>query len=203
MAASTFTIDTTGLDRMRTRFERLINPDARLLMLTWQKIMEDDNRKGVLAGIDKDGNPMAKLKYRPVTTLRQKLTAAQRNNASSKKRSGDFAGIGKHAAGVNNNLTSSEYRKLDGPALAPRRGFSRVITNFGTRWGQTSTSLWEVIGSWKEVVSSKGVAFLIYHFNGEGRNPKRDLRGIRPEGKDKAKRAARAWMIDQIRNSGA
>ncbi len=196
------TVDTVGLDRLKARFQRLVNPNATLLMVTWTRIIEDDNRKGVLAGLDKDGNPMRKVTYRPVT-LRQKLTAAQRNKVPASKRRGVFAGLGKHPAGTNNNLTSSEYRKLDGPPLAPRKGFSRVITNLRTRFGQTASGIWEAVGYWDEVVSRKGVLFLKYHFDGEGRLPKRDLRGVRPDGRQKATKAARAWMIDQIRSNDA
>lgn len=190
-------LDLTGLTRLQARFNKIANPDARPLIHTLGNIIVDDNRRGVLAGLDKDGNPMVKTKYRP-KTLREKLTAAQRNGAKPN------AKIGKYAGGNGNNLSSSEYRKLDGPPLAPRRQFSRVITNLLIDFddSQALRGRWEVWGYWDEVVSKKGVSFLKYHFNGEGHLPKRDLRGLRPEGRQKARDAARNWMREQVRNSG-
>ena len=203
-------IDVTGLDRTLTRFRRLVNPDCVELMVTWSRIIDDDNRKGVLAGLDKDGNPMRAVTYRPITLKPPKLTTQQRNLVAAKKRRGQYAGIGKHPAGVNNNLTPAEYRLLDGPPLAPRRGFSRVITNLLTRFGRTAEGIWEAVGYWNEVVNAKGRKFLHYHFDGaplgRGRNgnlPRRDLRGIRPDGMAKARRAARAFMLSEIRSAGA
>ena len=155
--------DATGLDRLTKKFQKLSKPPTPTLMITYMKIIADDNRRGVLAGLDRYGNPLAKLKYRPIAESQKKLTKAQKNNARG---SGKFAGFGLHAAGVNNNLTSSEYRRLTGPPLAPRGAFSRVITNLGTRFGQTSAKTWEAVGYWNEVVNKKGNMFLHYHFNG-------------------------------------
>jgi hypothetical protein len=193
-------IDLTGLDRLTARLRMIVDPDATPLMRTWMRIIADDNRRGVLAGIDKDGAPMKPVTYRPVGAP-TKLTAAQKNNA---RRRGKYLGFGDHPAGVNNNLASSEYRRLGGPPLAPRGAFSRVITNLLTAFGRVGSS-WGAIGYWNEVVNRDGQQFLEYHFNGaplkHGRLPKRDLRGIRPEGRQKAAQAARAWMIDQIRSN--
>ena len=70
-----------------------------------------------------------------------------------------------------------------------------------TRYGEVRTGVWEVVGAWINVVSKKGVPFLHWHFDGTGKLPRRDLRGIRPDGVAKCRRSARAWMIDQIRSS--
>src|ERR1700733_7106278 len=86
------TVTTAGLDRLLARFRRIVNPDATPLMLTWMKISEEDNRKGVLAGTHKDGNPMQPVTYRPKNAV--KLTAAQRNNAKPRATRGQHAGIG-------------------------------------------------------------------------------------------------------------
>ena len=204
---ATSTVDVSGLERLKKRFSKIANANATPLMVTWCKIIDEDNRKGVLAGLDKDGNPMRAVTYRPVTKKPPKLTDAQRNNVARKKRRGKYAGFGANPAGVNNNLTPAEYRLLDGPPLAPRRAFSRVITNLLTRFGQTAKGSWEAIGYWNEIVSRKGVKFLQYHFDGaplargKGRLPKRDLRGLRPEARDKARKSARAWMLDIIRSN--
>ena len=195
-------VDLTGLERLIARVKRLADPNPRPLMIAWMKIIEEDNRRGVLAGLDKDGNPMAPVTYRPKPAPR-KLTANQRNKANPRSRAGIFAGFGASLAGANNNLTSAEYRRLDGPPLAPRRQFSRVITNLRLAFEEpaANSGRWVAYGAWDEVASAKGVKFLPFHFDGTGRLPKRDLRGVRPEGREKARKALIAWASDQIRMS--
>ena len=173
----------------------------------WSQIIDDDNRRGVLAGTDRYGNPMAPVTYRPAPTLGIKRpNARQKNNPAKGARRGAFAGFGMHAAGLHNNLTSAEYRRLAGPPLAPRGAFSRVITNLKTRFGRIGPRRFECVGYWDEVVSTKGVPFLMAHFEGRrtGKNrrtrlPARDLRGLRPEGRRKAFAAMRAWALDLLR----
>ncbi len=216
MSTSTATLDTTGLDRLRVRLERIANPDATDLMQTWMRIIDQDNRRGVMAGLDKDGNPMAPVTYRPVGTP-QKLTDAQRNTSNRRARTGEFHGRGPAPAGMNNNLTSREYRQLGGPPLAPRGQFSRVITNLLTGFtsptnatnvpGGITSGQWTAIGYWEGVVSTKGIPFLIFHFEGRSnagrsrnvRIPQRDLRGVRPEGRRLAREAMREWAVSLIR----
>jgi len=208
-----------GLDHLKARLARLAIPDATDLMQTWMAIIKADNKRGVLAGLDKDGNPMRPVTYRPVGAPK-KLTDAQRNTTNRRKRQGEFLGRGKAPAGTNNNLTSAEYRKLGGPPLAPRGAFSRVITNLltGFTWPGGSENVppgiaggqWAAIGYWEGVVSVKGVPFLIFHFEGrtdtgrsrKGALPQRDLRGVRPEGRREAREAAREWAVSQIRQNG-
>jgi hypothetical protein len=220
------TVDLSGLDRLIRRFRALGDLDASELMRSWERIIDEDNRKGVLAGTDKDGNPMAPVTYRPVqpghaafmtrggeyvafATNPKPLTKAQKERhrlgVSARKKRGVFAGFGPAISGLNNNLSSSEYRKLDGPPLAPRRGFSRVITNLFTGSGRdpSAANRWVAFGAWREVVDTKGRPFLQYHFNGEGSLPVRDLRGVRPEGMAKARIAAIEFMKSEIRRSGA
>ena len=63
-----------------------------------------------------------------------------------------FGGFGNHAAGLNNNLSSSEYRYLTGPPLALCRQFSRVITNLFTGHGryQFAPHCWIAFGAWRK-----------------------------------------------------
>jgi hypothetical protein len=195
------TLDLMALARLRAKLRDLSAPRPGALMIAWMKIIDDDNRWGVMAGLDKDGVPMDPVKYRPRPTLPiARLTAAQKNTANKKARRGAFRGFGPAAAGLNNNLTSTEYSHLAGPPLAPRGAFSRVITNLKTRWGWVSEGKWEAVGYWDEVVSTRGVPFLAAHFRGRNRLPRRDLRGVRPEGKQKAVRALRAWALDLLRS---
>ena len=159
--------------------------------------MDEDNRRGVLAGQDGDGVAMTPVTYRPKKPgVKLDDRAAARAKAQDETRAVQQRGAG-------GNLSSSEYRQLDGPPLAPRRQFSRVITNYTQSYGQVSHGVWEVVGAWIDVFSKKSVAFLRYHFDGTSKLPKRDLRGVRPWGIEKARKAARAWMIDQIRSNDA
>lgn len=212
-----FASDLTGLGRLIDRARKLERPDAIPLMKTWMKVIEKDNRDGVLKGTDRDGAPLAPVKYRPKLTVEtykifrgdklwgygprlvargEKLTLGQKNTANPRARRGSLAGFGPIAAGFNNNLTSSEYRRLDGPPLSPRRQFSRVITNLVTSYiePEGNSPIWTAVGTWREVVSTKGVQFLPYHFEGKGRLPVRNLAGVRPEGRAEARRVAVNWL---------
>ena len=73
-------VDTSGLDRLRARFDRLVNPNPAPLLLRIENLIDDGNRKGVLAGLDKDGENMAPVTYRPAHpgTKSVKLTVEQR-----------------------------------------------------------------------------------------------------------------------------
>jgi hypothetical protein len=202
------TVSTTPIDRLRARLAKIARPNAVPVLETVQNIMDDDNRRGILAGEDGRGNPMLLPSYRPVIQGQVKpggkgarLTVEQRLGQNARVKRGRYAAFGSSAEGLFNNLSSSAYRKLDGPPLAPRRQFSRVITNYMQRYGQVGTNRWEVVGAWINVVSRKGVPFLLAHFQGAGRLPIRDLRGIRPWGMEKIRAATRNWMIDQMRSS--
>ena len=203
----TVTFSAKGGERALAKLKKLANPDPRTLMLTWMNIIDEDNRRGVMAGLDKDGNPLIPVTYRPRAEP-LKPTAEQRNYAHPRKKRGTFAGLGVHPSGINNNLSYDEYVRLAGPPLAPRGAFSRVITNLKTRFERQGNQ-WRAIGEWVEVVSVDGVEFLSAHFNGAsvGRNhsitlPVRDLRGVRPEGKQEARDAMKEWAYDQIRTYG-
>ena len=109
-----------------------------------------------------------------------------------------MAGLGVYdefGIGPNNNLSSSAYRRLTGPPLAPRRQFSRVISNFMTATFQVVRhGDWVVIGTWKDVVSKTGYHFLHHLFNGDPPQPgPRDLRGVRPNDLAKMKAAVVPW----------
>jgi hypothetical protein len=196
-------VDLSGLDNLIARLRMIERMDATLLMVTWKKIIEEDNRKGVLAGLDKNGVPMARVTYRPKgPTVKIGADSASRfrNNVSGRIKKGEFGGFGVHAAGLHNNLLTREYEQLTGPPLAPRGQFSRVITNLTTDFAPSADGrVWTAWGAWVDVVSTKGVPFLSAHFKGKGRLPKRDLRGVRPEGRLKARKALIAWAADLIR----
>jgi hypothetical protein len=199
-----------GCERIQRRLSEIahVMDHAGDLMEHWQRLMEEGNRKGVLAGTDKDGNPMIPVTYRPRFTRANyggagkpvKLTLSQRLGQYSRKMRGEFAGRGTAISGINNNLTTSEYRMLDGPPLAPRRQFSRVITNFEAESHQAEEhGYWLVIGSWREVVSVKNYAFLKHLFDGDPPQPgPRDLRGVRPDDLAKMKATIVPWAKSTI-----
>lgn len=192
--------DSTGLDNLIRRIGMIANLNAAPLMATWVKhTLPDDNRNGILVRrTDGNGKPLLPVTYRPVTAnpidIRSKHAKPLRNNASGRIKRGVFGGFGAHPAGANNNLTSREYRMLDGPPTAPRGAFSRVITNYKTDFTVSADGkVWTVYGAWFEVVDKKGRSFLRRMF------VKRDLVGIRPEGMAEARRTFIAWASDQIR----
>src|SRR5262245_18051894 len=128
-----FTIDLQALVKTKKKIARLadISPHLGPLMTSFMKIITEDNRKGVLAGTDKNGHPMDPVTYRPIGRARR-LTADQKNVANNRLRRGGFDGLGIYAAGLHNILTRREHERLAGPPLAPRGAFSRVITNLIT-----------------------------------------------------------------------
>jgi hypothetical protein len=204
----TTVVDTTGLDRLRARFEELAHLDPTPVLIRIGALMDDDNRKGVLAGTDGANQPLAPVTYRPVSAKTGKptkkgiaLTVAQRLGQSPGKGRGRSSRIGSGTEHVNNNLTTAEYRLLGGPPLAPRKQFSRVITNYTQKPVQVSDTVWEVVGSWVNVLSRKGVPFLTFHFNGVGQK-RRDLRGIRPSGISAIRETAKNWMLGEVRRGG-
>lgn len=185
--------------RLYNRLAKIQNPDATALMVAWEQVIRDDNREGILAGTDKDGMPMYPVKYRPKGTNFGGPTGAQRlGQAKNRKRDLLFGGLGPQMSGLNNNLTRKEYERLGGPPLAPRGQFSRVITNLLTGHSREGSDHWTAFGYWDEVVDVEGRPFLRYHFDG-GRNlPPRDLRGVRPRGREIARKAMIAWARDLV-----
>lgn len=193
---------TDPLQRIVVKLNRLGKIDASTiapLMGEWQAILVEDNRKGVLEGTDRDGNPL------PATTYRTSsgTTTAARPSASSvfgtRDRSAWKAANkavrdsrGKGVFQAHGNLSTAAYKELTGPPLAPRGEGSRVITHYKTATVYEG-GYWQAVGFWDRVLSRAGVAFLPFHFRGEGRNPRRNLVGVRPWGLTEARKAAMAW----------
>jgi len=185
---------------------------AKDLMKHWEILMEEGNRRGVLIDkTDMNGVPILAVTYRPSAAQKRAIyagtakpirpTLSQRLGQHPRMTRGEFSGVGDHQSGTNNNLTSTEYRKLDGPPLAPRRQFSRVITNFETTSFQPEEhGYWLVTGQWKEVVDRNGNTFLHYLFDGGPPQPgPRDLRGIRPVDLEKIKATILPWAKLTVR----
>lgn len=203
----------------------LRNPDPSDLLEDWMEILDEDNRRGVLAGTDGEGDPLIPVTYRTglayANPKKRKQRAVQHLSksglpiASFLPNQAGFKGIdvGGKASGIgmHGNLTTAEYKRLTGPPLAPRGDASRVITNYFQRHGEESEGIdgkrYFAEGAWVDIVSTKGVPFIMAHFdptacpNPRVLLPRRDLRGLRPWGMDAAKKALRKWIrsvVDQI-----
>lgn len=196
-------------DGLGSVYDRLVSitriaDHAGPLMEHWERIMIEDNLEGVLAGTDKMGQPAPPLRYRPVNA--KPMTVEQRLGQHPRKQRGDYYGKGSYklyGLQPNNNLTTSEYRKLTGPRLAPRFQFSRVISNLQSGFGRrddSNANRWFAECRWVEVVNKDGDTFLHYHFDGAlGVNRPYDLRGVRPAGQVKMRVAFHEWAKDAIR----
>jgi hypothetical protein len=173
-------LELTGLDRLERAVKSLGEISYAPLMKSWEDILQEDNTRAAMAGLDGEGVRMdtyAPVTYRPkaVKLIDYKILA-------------------------NNNLTSSHYRSLAGPPLAPRGMQSRIVTNYRTASAELSDGRWTAIGAWEDVLSTTGVSFLRYHFTGSGALPVRDLRGIRPDVKVEARRSLRDFLMQYMRS---
>jgi hypothetical protein len=158
------------------------------LLESWERLVEEGNRKGLLAGLDAQGHPAPPLKYRPKGGVR-KLTVEQRLGQHPR------LGRGKYYGGQKAGLTSTDYRHLDGPRDVPRRQFSRAITNAATTHGRVvgERLVWFVELAWRDIVSRKGYHFLPDLCKGTRTIPAYEIRGIRPPDVVKMRAALQAW----------
>src|SRR6202034_4441781 len=75
------TLDLSGLERLTSSLRKLQGTmsDARPLMDSWQRIVDDGNRRGILAGLDARGVPMTPVRYRPTIAKPKRPTFFQKN----------------------------------------------------------------------------------------------------------------------------
>ena len=183
-------ISTNGLKRFSkrvdelTRAANLSRPEFKRAVQPILKELEQLNENDRLKGLDRNGKPLPDVTYRPKGTVDKKRSnAAKRPKFSARNNFG--------------NLSSSQYRKLDGPALAPRRKGSRVISNYVTGM-EFKNGQWQVRAGWKDILDTKGRPFLEFHLKGSGRLPKRDIAGL----SRKALKRLRELALKQIRKDG-
>lgn len=160
-----------GLAKVEAALLDLADLDFGTVMEDWEKILQADNRRGLMQGLDGAGKPMEEVTYRPKAVNKVDLTILPFNN-----------------------LTSSHYRSLGGPALAPRGLESRTIKNFRTASARLPSGDWAVVGAWEGIADVHGEAFIAAHFEGRGHLPKRDLRGVRPQALGEAEAALRQFL---------
>lgn len=185
-----------GYERLARDLAALRDPDLDPLFDAWLDLIVEDNRVGVLAGLDKDGAPLAPVTYRNGRVRPVKF----RQGAAMGTRAGRFKGRRKGGQGrlPNNNLTTEEYKLYDGGPLAPRGEHSRVIANLVKRTPRKNKGVWEILCAWLDVLDPKGRALLPRHFEGRGRLPQRDLRGVRPQGMERAVAALDLFVQDLL-----
>jgi hypothetical protein len=178
-------IDLTPLDRVAGHFRKVARgfslAEIRPTLVKVEKVFVEDNRIGVLKGVDCDDQPAPRLKYR---------------DGKGRKTSPRKVGFGKATGRLREtSLGGSKYAAARGPRLAPFGVRSRVITNYATGHGQDGRD-YVVVGAWRNVVSRDNVEFLPAHFNGPtwtGRGHKALLPRYNLAGH------LRAWGRDQAR----
>jgi hypothetical protein len=195
-------VDTDPIKRITLKLAKIANlekQDVADLGQGCQRAIIEDNRRGVLSGFDKDGNYAPPLKYRNgqgSPTVGRPLRSAAFGTTR-----GNFKGVSSRQTRnvlPNNNLPTRIYKKLNGPRLAPRKEASRVITNLVALPVQVENDSIQITCAWFDVISAKDRPFLKYHFDGEGRNPKYDLRGIRPYGMMLIREITQLWIRSLI-----
>lgn len=187
------TVEWPDFDRFRRRttaLATLSEADLEPLADAWQDTLYEDHRLCTLRGEAKDGTPFPKTTYRG-SSVRPKARA--RSGARFGAKVGDFGGFGPFASGLHNNLSPAEYRKLDGPPLAPRGEHSRILTNWFSDWGMTGPGQMQVASFLMDIVDIKGRPFMTSaHFDG-GSGKVRDARGISAWGVKRAEKQLRDY----------
>ena len=177
------TANVGALDHILDQCRAFRSPDVRPLLNLWDKRLAETTHARIDAGLDGRGQPLPAVTYRPKGPP---VTQWTRND--QKRHLAGALSIRRGARveeTAHNNLTSAQYRKLTGPPLAPRGRGSRVHTNLRTEQGyDSSRGVFYVVAAWFDIVSRKGVPFILAHFmgldTGRVKLKVRDLRGIAP-----------------------
>lgn len=181
-------IDLAALSGARDKLRALGNLDPRPMLEDFGKVIVEDNRAGILAGVDALNRPMKPVTYRG-SRARKDMVFRSAKSGKFGTTTGSFKGRSLVTILPNNNLTTAQYRKLDGPPTAPRRDESRVIANLVLRDPyKVDGTTWAVEAYWNDVLDPKGRPFLPYLFR------TRPLDGIRAEGYGKMRQLAVAWV---------
>lgn len=208
--------------QIASRLETIRNYTTPLLE-AWSDVLVEDNRRGVMQGIDGDGNPMTPTKYRRSITQAgagkagDKFFNAQGQAFSNIEISSGFlfANLtGQNSEGFKPgpgaNKSTREYRRATGPPLAPFGAASRVISNYMVE-AIVDANMVGVEGGWNDIVSKTGFEFLPVHFRGSGIHnaaqvfarsigggnfdlPRRNLVGLRQWGKSQARKELNTWV---------
>jgi hypothetical protein len=160
-----------------------------------ERVIVEDNRKGVLEGTDAMGRPAPTLKYRDGFGAKTKARGLRSSlfGTTAKRFKGKTDYAFQNRILPNNNLSTAMYRDLDGPYAAPRKEASRVITNLVALDPVIDADSVLARCGWMDVLDPKGRHFLPGLFR------RYELRGVRPWGIRKARELARLWAESVIR----
>lgn len=105
--------------------------------------------------------------------------------------------MGRPLARLAQSTLANPHRGPGGP-LVPRGRLSRFIANYVVGSFRRGDGRWAMIGAWQNLVSDKGTPFASFHFEGRGRLPVRDLRGVRRPGKEKIRNALVDFFLGRL-----
>jgi len=134
-------LDMTGLDRVANIVASLKHIDATPLMRTWMNIINEDNRTGVLAGLDRYGVPMAPVTYRPrpLAPIRNVAHAGRKAGYHAK---GIVARINKeHKDKARADRKQMFLRFRRGQAASAKKGRFAGLTGIGPDWVERNNNL--------------------------------------------------------------
>lgn len=170
--------DWPGFATLQHKLDALADPPMEAILLGLEQVVFTDNRDGLLAATDRDGQPMPR-------TVRESLDEGHEVFYRLPDDSiGHYWQAGRHG---------DHPEDGPGPPLAPHGLKSRSITNLATGHYEDGPGAWVVFGAWEDVLSEEGVPFLPFHFRGEGKLPTRDLAGLRPDGRARALALVDDW----------
>lgn len=178
-----------GFDELNALLDRLGQPPPEGMFEELEEVIQRDNERGILAGTDRNGNPMKPTKRQGLAQGHWAGTVLPDGRIVRYYQSGQTPGPRAPADGGDGS----------GPPLAPKGKQSRVIKDLVTAHFENKPGEWHVIGAWENVLSRKGVPFLPFHFRGEGKLATRDIAGLRPEGLAEAKEVVAKWTQRVVR----
>ena len=159
------TVNTAAMDRVIKKLSVVVDirqkEAVEPLLDDFYRVIVEDNRRGVMMGIDKNDKPAPTLKYRNAA----KIQSGARKTSTGMfgvQEGSRFKGMAPRAGNMlsNNNLTTAQYRKMTGPRQAPRRDSSRIIANLKKRDHQFDGKSWIVEAYWDQYVTPKNQPIL-------------------------------------------
>jgi len=194
------TINTDALDRVIKKLSVVVNLQQKEavapLLADFYNVIVEDNRRGVMMGLDKNDKPAPPLKYRNAAKI-QSAPRSIKSGLFGTQADGRFKGMAPRNNGylANNNLTTTQYRKMTGPRQAPRRDSSRIITNLRLDRSYFKEGKWTVEAGWYQYVTPKGKPILPWAFKGTKTMAAYPLDGVRAWGRRKALLIAKAYFL--------
>lgn len=194
------------------------------LMMAWKAVLVEDNRRGVLAGLDKDDHEVKPTHYRKSFTqagidppLFVRDVPNPFGGENWKVNVSGQPGEAGFKPGRGHDLTTRQYQQQSGPPLAPRGMASRIISNYTVKPMATEAGHFGVEGGWDDFVSNSGREILPFHFDssvdaaswipkvgvGRGKNlPRRNMSGLRLWGRERARKELLEWirMVMEMQN---